>query len=273
MVDSDGRDGRREALGRLVGDTLALLEYERAEGLRRVETDRAVAEALPRLPARGPAPRGSAAPGDGAAADPAADLAAVAAEIAGCTLCGLHRTRTRTVPGQGHARPELLFVGEGPGRDEDRQGLAFVGRAGQLLTRILHAMGLERDEVFIANIVKCRPTQDGAGQRDRPPTDGEMAVCLPYLKRQIAILRPRVIVTLGNTALRGLFGLTGITKLRGRWLTYEGIDTMPTYHPSFLLRGGGEGADRYWEVWDDMAGVLRRLGREPPEKRRKGRAP
>jgi hypothetical protein len=121
----------------------------------------------PRAP---PAPAGS----------PAAALQAIADRIAACRKCGLCDDRTRTVPGQGHAQPDILFVGEGPGRDEDQQGLAFVGRAGQLLTRIVVAMGLTRDDVFIANIVKCRPTEDGQGEKDRPPTRGRDG-CLPAL--------------------------------------------------------------------------------------------
>jgi len=123
--------------------------------------------------------------------------------------------------------------------------------------------------VFIANIVKCRPTVDGRGQRDRPPTPDEMATCLPFLKRQLVALQPRVLVLLGNVPLDGLFGFRGITRHRGRWLDYEGIPAMPTFHPSYLLRGGGENKGRYWDVWDDMCAVLQRLGRKPPvEKKR-----
>lgn len=192
------------------------------------------------------------------------DLASIAAEIAGCKLCPLHTTRHRTVPGQGHPHPELMFIGEGPGTDEDRQGLAFVGRAGQLLTRIITRMGFTRDQVFIGNIVKCRPTVDLQMQRDRPPTEEEMSVCIPYLKRQIAVLQPKVIVALGATALLGLLGKKGISRLRGQWFAYEGIPLMPTYHPSYLLRGGGDEKERYWEVWDDMVKVLEKIGRPAP---------
>ena len=155
------------------------------------------------------------------------------------------------MPGQGCAAPEILFVGEGPGADEDRQGLAFVGRAGQLLTKIIAAMGFTREQVFIGNIVKCRPPEN------RTPYPEEMQACLPFLKEQIALLRPKVIVALGATAVRGLLNLEiGITKLRGKWQTYEGIDLMPTYHPAYLLRN--ESAKR--PVWEDMKLVRDALG-------------
>ena len=180
--------------------------------------------------------------------------AAVTAEIAACTLCDLHKTRTNTVPGQGHARPEVMFVGEAPGADEDRQGLAFVGRAGQLLTKMIEAMGYTRDEVFIGNILKCRPPDN------RKPLPDEMDTCLPYLKRQIALLQPKVIVCLGGTAMEGLLGLTGITRRRGTWYRFEGIDVMPTFHPAYLLRNPSTKHD----TWADLKAVLSHLGRTPP---------
>lgn len=214
--------------------------------------------------ARPPAPERTPPPAAGAD-DPAAALAALAERIRTCTLCPLHRTRTRTVPGQGAPRPDLLFVGEGPGAEEDQQGLAFVGRAGALLTRLIERMGFTREQVHIANVVKCRPTEAGEGRKDRPPEPAEMEACLPYLREQIRILRPRVIVALGNVAVEALTGRRGITKLRGQWMSFESVDLMPTYHPSFLLRGGGDEKARYWEVWDDMTEVLRRLNRPVPE--------
>jgi DNA polymerase len=167
-----------------------------------------------------------------------------------------------------------MFIGEGPGTDEDRQGLAFIGRAGQLLTRMITAMGFTRDDVFIGNIVKCRPTIDNAGSKDRPPTPEEMAACIPYLHRQIAILKPKVIVALGATAVKGLFGeeMTGITKLRGTWMTFDGIDVMPTLHPSYVLRKGGDHGegDRevFMQVWSDLTAALKKIGREPPPKKK-----
>lgn len=183
----------------------------------------------------------------------------IALEIAGCTKCSLHKARTRTVPGQGNAQqPEVMFIGEAPGADEDEQGLAFVGRAGQLLTKMIAAMGLTRDEVFIANILKCRPPDN------RPPTPEEMAVCIPYLKQQIAEVKPKVIVALGATAVLGLLNLTGIGQLRGKWQRFEGIELMPTYHPSYLLRN----PVMKKEAWQDLQAVLKRLGRTPPPVKR-----
>lgn len=182
----------------------------------------------------------------------------IAAQVAGCTKCPLHKTRTRTVPGQGSATPEIMFIGEGPGYDEDQQGLAFVGRAGQLLTKIIEAMGLTRDEVFIGNIVKCRPPEN------RKPLPDEMSACLPYLRAQIEQLKPKLIVALGATAVQGLLQIetVGITKLRGQWMSYQGIDLMPTFHPAYLLRNPP--AKR--EVWEDMKAVLAKLGKTPPKR-------
>jgi DNA polymerase len=206
------------------------------------------------------AARGSGQAGDGRPARPGGqttpELDAIAKRVAGCTRCALHGGRTRTVPGQGNPHPEILFVGEGPGEDEDIQGLAFVGRAGQLLTKMIEAMGYRRDEVFIANIVKCRPPGN------RKPFPDEMAACLPYLKEQIALLKPRVIIALGATAVTGLLGsmATGISRLRGNWQSFGGIDVMPTFHPSYLLRTpSAKNA-----AWADLQAVLKKLGRPVP---------
>ncbi len=186
-------------------------------------------------------------------------LKEIAARIAECTKCPLHKTRTRAVPGQGSAAPELMFIGEGPGYDEDQQGLAFVGRAGQLLTKIIEAMGFTRDEVFIGNIVKCRPPEN------RKPLPDEMSACLPYLRAQIEQLNPKLIVALGATAIQGLLQIetVGITKLRGQWMSYQGIDLMPTFHPAYLLRNPAAKRD----VWEDMKAVLAKLGKKPPPRR------
>lgn len=187
-------------------------------------------------------------------------LKSIADRVAACRRCGLCATRTNTVPGQGHESPEIMFVGEGPGADEDAQGLAFVGRAGKLLTQMIEAMGYQREEVWIGNIVKCRPPNN------RKPTLDEMNACMPYLKEQIAFLKPKVIVCLGATAVQGLLSdMTGITKLRGQWRTFEGIDTMPTFHPAYLLRNPP--AKR--EVWIDLKTVLEKLGRPVPETAKK----
>jgi len=190
-------------------------------------------------------------------------LQRVTEEVAACTLCDLHTWRTKTVPGQGAANAEIFFIGEGPGADEDRQGIAFIGRAGQLLTKMIQAMGLTRDEVFIGNIVKCRPPSN------RTPHPDEMHACMPYLKRQIALIKPKVIVALGSTAAKGLLDVsTGITKLRGNWRSFEGIDLMPTFHPAYLLRN----PSAKHEAWADLKAVLKRLGRTPPPvRKRKGR--
>lgn len=189
-----------------------------------------------------------------------AGLTAIAKEIGACTTCRLCKTRKNVVPGQGNPVPEIMFVGEGPGADEDEQGLAFVGKAGQLLTKIIEAMGFTRDEVFIGNIVKCRPPDN------RVPLPDEMASCIPFLHRQIELLRPKVIVALGATAMKGLFGegVGGITKIRGTWMLYRGIDVMPTYHPAYLLRNPPAKPD----VWEDMKSVLAKLGRPVPQRRK-----
>jgi uracil-DNA glycosylase len=189
-----------------------------------------------------------------------ASMRKIAERVRGCRLCPLCETRTNTVPGQGSMHPDILFIGEGPGADEDEQGLAFVGRAGKMLTRIIEAMGYTRDEVWIGNIVKCRPPGN------RTPLPDEMEACMPYLKEQIALLKPKVIVCLGATAVKGLFQTTeGITKLRGKWMSFEGIDTMPTYHPAYVLRNPAGKRP----VWEDMKAVLARLGREAPGGSRK----
>jgi len=195
-----------------------------------------------------------------AGSDPLKD---VAVSAAACNQCRLGAARTRSVPGQGNPHPEIMFIGEAPGEDEDLQGLAFVGAAGQLLTRMIVAMGLSREQVFIANICKCRPPGN------RPPEPDEMAACLPFLRAQIAALRPRVIVALGGTALFGLLQVKGITRARGTWMKYEEIDLMPTFHPSYLLRTPG--AKR--EVWADLQEVLKRLGRTPPPARKAAPSP
>ena len=161
------------------------------------------------------------------------ELMKIAGEISGCKKCVLHKTRTKTVPGQGNSHPEIMFIGEAPGADEDEQGEPFVGRAGQLLTKIILATGLSRSDVYIANILKCRPDTPGQSAGNRPPTPEERATCIPYLQEQIDLIKPKAIVALGATAVDGLLGKTlGITKLRGNWQEYRGIPLMPTYHPA-----------------------------------------
>jgi DNA polymerase len=179
----------------------------------------------------------------------------LAEEARSCTKCALHTGRTQSVFARGTGSSGLAFVGEGPGEEEDRQGLPFVGAAGQLLDRMITAMQLDRDAVYICNIVKCRPPQN------RKPDLEEMAQCMPYLAEQLAIIQPRVIVALGATAVQGLLGTSeGITRLRGQWKLYRGkIPVMPTFHPAYLLRQPQ--AKR--EVWKDLQEVLRQLASGP----------
>jgi uracil-DNA glycosylase family 4 len=186
-------------------------------------------------------------------------LDVIAETVRSCTRCGLSKHRKQTVFARGTGSSGVCFVGEGPGADEDAQGLPFVGAAGQLLDKMITAMGLGRDEVYVCNIVKCRPPDN------RKPEQDEMAACIPYLNEQLDLIQPRVIVALGATAVQGLLGTTeGITRLRGRWKQYRGqIDVMPTFHPSYLLRTPS--AKR--EVWDDLQEVLRRIGRSLPARR------
>ena len=194
--------------------------------------------------------------------DPAARAAAFAAlrqRALACVKCPhLAASRKSIVFGVGNPDAQLMFVGEAPGADEDAQGEPFVGRAGELLTKIIQATGLKRDDVYIANILKCRPDTPGQSAGNRKPTPDEMATCLPYLHEQIDLIRPRVLVALGATAVEGLLGKTvGITKLRGTWKTYRGIPLMPTYHPAYLLRNQAVSEKR--KVWEDMLQVMEKL--------------
>jgi len=186
-------------------------------------------------------------------------LEVLAESIRGCTRCALHAGRTQTVFARGTGSSGLCFVGEGPGADEDAQGFPFVGKAGQLLDRMIEAMGFGRDDVYVCNIVKCRPPDN------RKPEPEEMAACMPYLNEQLELLGPEVIVALGATAVQGLFGTSeGITRLRGRWKLFHGrVPVMPTFHPAFLLRNPAAKK----EVWDDLQAVLRQMGRVAPSKR------
>ena len=183
----------------------------------------------------------------------------LARKIKACTACPLHSGRIQAVPGQGNPAPEIMFIGEAPGADEDEQGLAFVGRAGQLLTKMIEAMGYTRDEVFIANVNKCRPPNN------RKPLREEMDICLPFLRQQVALLQPKVIVALGATAVEGLVPESAsekISTLRGNWLSFEGIPLMPTYHPAYLLRS----PTMKKPVWEDLQAVLHHLGRPIPKR-------
>lgn len=190
-----------------------------------------------------------------AAPEVADSLDRIAAEVAACTRCRLSSTRTRVVPGQGNPRARLFFVGEAPGYDEDRSGLAFVGLAGQLLTRMIEAMGLSRDEVFIANVLKCRPPEN------REPASDEAAACLPFLRRQVALVRPELIVCLGSHAVRGVLSSeASVGRLRGRPQQYAGIPVVVTYHPSYLLRM----PEMKKPAWEDLKLALKLLGLPVP---------
>ncbi len=195
-------------------------------------------------------------------------LAPIRERVSVCQKCPhLARSRTQTVFGVGNPNAELMFIGEAPGADEDARGEPFVGRAGQLLTRIIKAMGFAREEVYIANVLKCRPDTPGRASGNRPPTPAEMQTCLPYLAEQIEIIQPKVLVALGATAVEGLLGFRGtMRELRGRWHSYENTPLMITYHPSYLLRNQAPSEKR--KVWEDMLQVLERLERPISEKQR-----
>jgi uracil-DNA glycosylase family 4 len=186
-----------------------------------------------------------------------------------CVKCShLAASRKNVVFGVGDISAQLMFVGEAPGADEDIQGEPFVGKAGQLLTKIIETMGLRRDSVYIANILKCRPDTPGQASGNRKPTSEEMQTCIPFLHEQIDLIRPKALVALGGTAVEGLLGKTvGIMKLRGNWQTYRGIPLMPTYHPAYLLRNQALSEKR--RVWEDMMMVMDKLGMPISDKQRK----
>jgi DNA polymerase len=213
---------------------------------------RGVAEAIPEASAERRAPNA----GIQIARSAADALAATRAEIGDCTRCKLHALgRRQIVFGVGSPEAELMFVGEAPGADEDIQGIPFVGRAGQLLTKMIEAMGFRRDEVYIANVIKCRPPEN------RNPDPDEVETCEPFLFQQIAAIRPKVIVALGSFAAKALLRTQSpISRLRGRSYEYHGAKLVPTFHPSYLLRSPGQKR----EAWEDLKLALNLLGREPP---------
>lgn len=230
-----------------------------------------VAAPLPRPQAPSLTPKSAAPPAYHPPADPAGrpDLAAVSActslaelerTISGCLACPLGPGRLHLVFGEGSPSADLMFIGEGPGRDEDLQGRPFVGRAGELLDKMIGAIGLKRPEVYIANVVKCRPPDN------RTPTPQESGTCLGYLHRQIELVRPKAIVTLGATPLRELLGVTtGISKVRGRWLRLElcgGIPVMPTFHPAYVLRQYTQEVRK--AVWEDLKAAKKWVDEDGP---------
>ena len=178
-------------------------------------------------------------------------------DLGECTRCKLHKGRNKIVFGDGSPKAQLVFVGEGPGADEDMQGLPFVGRAGKLLTQMIEAMGLQRSDVYICNVVKCRPPENRAPERD------EVAACSPFLFRQIDLVAPKVIVCLGSIAAQTILETTrGISQFRGQWLEFRGRKLMATYHPAYLLRNPSAKS----EVWKDLQKVMAELGLEVKKK-------
>jgi DNA polymerase len=191
-------------------------------------------------------------------------LEEIRGELGECVRCQLGRTRTNLVFGVGNPHARLVFVGEAPGRDEDLQGEPFVGEAGQILTRLITRMGFTRQDVYICNVLKCRPPSN------RDPQKDEIEQCGPFMLRQVKSIGPEVIVALGAFAAHTLLQSTvPISKLRGKFHDYHGIPLMPTFHPSFLLRNRGN-TEVYWTVWEDMTQVLKRLNMPVPDVSRKG---
>jgi len=279
------------AYNELLDATIQHLENLKSRGVRHLavapETLRALAQSAPKIPTANFQPPIEKAPVTPAAriettvpttASPlvtrhsspekAAAFAALRERALTCVKCAhLASSRQHVVFGVGNIDSPLMFVGEAPGADEDEQGEPFVGAAGQLLTKIIQATGLSRADVYIANILKCRPDTPGQSAGNRKPTPEEMTTCIPYLHEQIDLIQPRVIVALGATAVEGLLGKTvGITKLRGHWQMYRGTPLMPTYHPAYLLRNQALSTKR--EVWEDMLAVMEKLGMNISEKQR-----
>lgn len=179
-------------------------------------------------------------------------------DIGDCTRCKLHKGRTNIVFGVGNPKAALVFVGEGPGHDEDVQGEPFVGRAGKLLTQMIEAMGLHREDVYICNVVKCRPPENRLPERD------EITVCSPFLARQLAVLQPKVICCLGACSAQTLLETNqGISRFRGEWFDYRGAKLIATYHPAYLLRN----PNAKGEVWKDLQKVMSALGLKPKQRR------
>lgn len=288
--------------GQLLDATIAYLEQLKSQGTRYVSVSAETLAGLSRVPSAAPQPRATAAPvpsaqpGSTPAVRPAAQASTVAqtplAPAAGqartalspevksaamadlrkralaCIRCpNLVSSRKNVVFGVGDVHARIMFVGEAPGADEDTQGEPFVGAAGQLLTKIIQTMGLSRQSVYIANILKCRPDTPGQTSGNRKPTPEEMKTCVPYLQEQIDLIQPQVLVALGATAVEGLLNKPSyITKIRGQWNSYRGIPLMPTFHPSYLLRSESMLDKR--RVWEDMLQVMEKVGLPISDKQR-----
>jgi uracil-DNA glycosylase family 4 len=262
-------------LNNIIDETIKAVEDMKRSGVTHVAVSRETLEELGKAPRttrlEGEAPteppstaarreaRPPKIPASDTTGDVASELAAIEARAKVCVKCGeLSRCRHSVVFGVGNPRAEIMFVGEAPGRDEDMQGEPFVGRAGELLTKIIIAMGFKREDVYIANVIKCRPPEN------RTPLPDEVTNCLPYLLSQIELVKPKLIVALGATAVRALLDVQlGITKMRGHWYTFRDIPIMPTFHPAYLLRN----PPAKKEVWEDMKAVLEKLGRPVPKAR------
>lgn len=262
-------DPRRE-LGELAASLRAYLEVQQDTGAwgiprgpkKQPSQAQAPFESAPApAPAPPPAPEPPPKP---AAAKTVRALDVVKTEVATCQKCGLHEARTNTVFSRGNPSAKLVFVGEAPGADEDAQGLPFVGRAGQLLDKMIGAMGLDPDkDVYVCNIIKCRPPGN------RKPEAEEIDACIPFLHEQLAAIDPKAIVAMGNTAVGALLNTKlGITKVRGSWKLYKGkIPLMPTYHPSYLIRPSAQQVEAKKQAWEDLQAVMKELGLEPPKKK------
>jgi uracil-DNA glycosylase len=229
--------GLEPPLEQVVSQTLASMTYEDAQTMNESPIPQPLVTAIPKI-------------GEGT-------LQTIREDIGDCIRCKLHKGRTKIVFGDGHPQAKLLFIGEGPGRDEDLQGLPFVGRAGKLLTQMIEAMGLRRSDVYICNVVKCRPPENRAPEKD------EVAACSPFLFRQIDLVAPKVIVCLGSIAAQTILETTrGISQFRGQWLEFRGRKLMATYHPAYLLRNPAAKS----EVWKDLQKVMAELGLEVKKK-------
>jgi uracil-DNA glycosylase len=266
----------------LLQTTVAYLETQKTLGKKYVRVSRELLESIPAA-AQKPAVQAretrppqkevsSPAPVRLAPANLSADMQAAWDELRkralACQKCAhLASFRKQVVFGVGNPQAELMFVGEAPGADEDRQGEPFVGKAGQLLTKMIQAMGLQRSDVYIANILKCRPNVD-TPTGNRKPTPEEMETCVPYLKEQIKLVKPKVLVAVGDTAVKGLIPelKEGITRLRGKWLEFEGIPLMPTFHPSYMLHNPSNAIKR--QCWEDLLAAMAKLEMPISEKQR-----
>jgi DNA polymerase len=270
-VSEDSR-ARQEAARALAAEAARHLRWLADAGVREAPDPRGVAlpeppaaeRASPPSPLPLPAARGEGDAGAHAGAHAldhpgcgSPPLLSIREDLGECTRCKLAGGRTKLVFGVGNPRAELMFVGEGPGADEDLQGEPFVGKAGQLLTRMIEAMGFARGDVYIANVVKCRPPGN------RNPEPDEIEACEPFLRRQIEAIGPKVIVALGKFAAQTLLrDGTPITRLRGTWRTYGGVKLMPTFHPAYLLRS----PDEKKKAWEDLQLVMAELGRPVPRR-------